>query len=216
MNLAIILAFLPVGFTGADAAAATKGDRCTVSKPQVTRKTVEDCRIVTRTATVKNQRTHHEVTLSGDELVCGKIRLGSWKRLVSEAVELCKESPSSEMPFEMSVGFDVVSRHGRFVGVDLAEGGFTGGAHPYASIQRRTYNRRTGRPSRLADVIPKEYERVIEVARQAFRKDARRADYAWEPKAFAFDGRVVRFAFPHAVEVVRGSTLDVNVPIDAL
>ena len=71
----------------------------------------------------------------------------------------------------------------------------------------------------LADCLPNPHKQISKPAGQLFDAKNREEAYQFEPRAFGIFSlsrsrkTIVRLRFPHAVEVVRGTTLDVEVTV---
>ena len=221
----LYLPVLSLILVGSVLATPSLANSCRVSKVHVTKTRHMGCTLTHREARVTHRQTGHETLLSGDELRCGRLKLGNWRDLIAEGRELCQEAGDPELDgfpgdgvFELSERYQVISRRGRYVSVDYLEQGYGGGARGYALVTRRTYDRRRGKERTLAQILGKRDAASILARAQRRFKDLlvddfedEIAGYEWDPQAFAWNGHTLQFAMPHSVEVLRGSTLDFDV-----
>ena len=203
----LTLAFLA---PAADAAAACK-------LTNHTKKTVQKlgCTLTHHAAVVvPSGRKGTKVTVAGTELTCGKLALNPWTKLVGEALSACAEPSESGVDYDLSQGALLLSKHGPLVAVDQDDGGFTGGAHPYANTSRRTWNTRTGKSVTLKACFPTGHAALAKRAAAGLKKSKDAELYEFDPDAFAVKavggGFELRFRFGHAIEVARGTFRDVT------
>ena len=217
MHRFILFAAALITFAALCGTAVAAEAGCKIAKVTVAKDRADSCTLTRRMTVVTDPVSGHKTEVHGETLSCGKLRLGSWKRVLESATDSCTfaAEEGAEMDYDINESFSVVSRSGRYVTVDIFEGGFSGGAHPSANLTRRTFDTRTGRGVSLARVIgKKKATKVLAVALQRFEEDAETTEgYAFDSMAFEVSLGEVTFAMPHAYEIVRGTTYDISVDI---
>ena len=189
--------------------------RCRVTAKKMKQVIDQGCSTRRTTAVVVNVKGTVKVKISGDDLSCGGVKLRGWKAAEKAGLETCKDGEGSAGELEYGVSFRVVARMpGKFVAVDRLSGGYTGGAHPTAYHDRRSYHWKTGKELTLKHLFPKRHATYLKRLRSLFSARKEHEGYRFEPRAFALVERGKRrwleFAMPHNVEVNRGTTLNLR------
>lgn len=192
--------------------------QCKLSEPVIRFRAEGPCSL--RDMTVRVEDRICPVEVKAQEMSCGRLSLSSTKVLIDQAVEACRANQEAPAPMEFYLhrSFEVVSQVNNLVSVDEANGSYTGGAHPGASLRRRTYSLITGREVSLSELFPDKAKGLLAKARKRFDQKNKENGFSWDERAFAVASRgkasTIEFACPHQVEVHAGQTLKVKLTVE--